>query len=77
LLQEVMLLELPIADYLQATAMLGVLEAHQHSPAPDSPSATALQALRAPYQRTAALALQTITDTPIAAAAGALEDCPI
>jgi len=40
LLQEVMLLELPIADYLQAKAMLGVLASHKQWPATSTLTAT-------------------------------------
>jgi len=77
LLQEVMLLELPIADYLQARAMLGVVEAHRTAPGLDSPSAAALAALRAPYQSAATEALQSINDTPIGAVAGLFAACPL
>lgn len=76
-LQEVMLLELPIADYLQANAMLGVMDAHRDSPGADSPTGPELTALRAPYQAAAAQALQTITDTPMDAVAGLLAACPL
>jgi cytochrome c peroxidase len=77
LLQEVMLLELPIADYLQARAMLGVVEAHGTAPGPDSPTAAALDAMRATHQAAAEQALQTIADTPIARVAGLLPGCPL
>jgi len=77
LLQEVMLLELPIADYLQAKAMLGVVKAHRAAPGPDSPTATALDAMRATHQAAAQQALQTIADTPIAQVAGLLPGCPL
>jgi hypothetical protein len=76
LLQEVMLIELPIADYLQAHAMLGVLDAHQRSPATESPSA-ALLSMRAPHQAAATAALQNITSAPIADATGNLMKCPL
>ena len=77
LLQEVMLLELPIADYLQARAMLGVLEAHETSPAPDSPSATTRRTLRETHAIEAVQALQTLRDASISQAAGLLQACPL
>lgn len=77
LLQEVMLLELPIADYLQAKAMLGILESHGRAPGPDSPEEEALDALSIPHLSAAAQARQTIADTPIGSAAGLLLACPL
>ncbi len=77
LLQEVMLLELPIADYLQARAMLGVLEAHETNPAPDSPSAATRRTLRETHATEANHALQTLRDAPISQAAGLLQACPL
>ena len=76
LLQEVMLLELPIADYLQARAMLGVLEAHEASPAPDSPSAATRRTLRETQEAAAEQALQTLRDAPVAETAALLSGCP-
>lgn len=76
-LQEVMLLELPIADFLQARAMLGVLDAHASNPAPDSPPADALRALRNTQETAASLALQTLHEAPMDQAAGLLQACPL
>lgn len=74
-LQEVMLLELPIADFLQARAMLGVLEAHEADPAPDSPSAATQQRLHSTYATQAEQALQALNDAPLSAAASLLDAC--
>jgi len=74
-LQEVMLLELPIADFLQARAMLGVLDAHEAEPAPDSPSAATQQRLRAELAAEAEQALQALNDAPLSAAVSLLDAC--
>jgi len=74
-LQEVMLLELPIADYLHARAMLGVLDAHEADPAPDSPPAATRQRLQAAYVTQAEQALQALNDAPLSAAFSLLDAC--
>jgi len=74
-LQEVMLLELPIADYLQARAMLGVLDAHATNPAPDSPPAATLRTLRNTQEEAASLALQTLHEAPLAETFVLLDAC--
>jgi hypothetical protein len=77
LLENVMALELPIADYLQAQAMLGVLEAHRRAPAPGSPSVDVLAALSATHQDAAQRSLQTISAAPVNTAADSLKVCPL
>jgi cytochrome c peroxidase len=74
-LQEVMLLELPIADYLQARAMLGVLDAHEQDPAPDSPPAATLRALRNTQEAAASFALQALHEAPLAETFVLLDAC--
>jgi cytochrome c peroxidase len=76
LLQEVMLLELPIADYLQAKAMRGVVDAHRTAPGPDSPSAAALQALDSALESSHAQALEALRTAPLADTAALLQACP-
>jgi cytochrome c peroxidase len=77
LLQQVMALELPIADYLQAQAMLGVLEAHRHAPAPDSPHTDTLETLSTAHLAAAQRSLQTISAAPIGTAADGLRECSL
>jgi len=77
LLQQVMALELPIADYLQAQAMLGVLEAHRHAPAPDSPHTDTLETLSTAHLAAAKRSLQTISAAPIGTAADGLRECSL
>ena len=77
LLQEVMLLELPIADYLQAKAMLGVIDAHRTTTGHDSPPSATLDAMSATHQAAATQALQSIADTPLAETDGLLAECPL
>lgn len=70
LLEDVMALELPIADFLQARALLGVLDAHRRAPAPDSPSAAELDAQSATLRDAARQSLEVI-----AGADALLEKC--
>lgn len=75
LLEEVMALELPIADFLQARAMLGVLDAHRRAPAQDSPEAAELDAQSATHIDTARRSLEVIAEAPIDEAASLLAGC--
>ncbi|MDO9319123.1 MAG: cytochrome c peroxidase [Gammaproteobacteria bacterium] len=75
LLEDVMALELPIADYLQARAMLGVLDAHRRVPAPDSPGADELAAQSATHIDAARESLRAIADASIDEAASLLAEC--
>lgn len=75
LLEDVMALELPIADFLQAQALLGVLDAHRRAPAPDSPPAAELDAQSAIRRDAARQSLEVIAKAPIDAAADLLAGC--
>lgn len=75
LLEDVMALEWPIADFLQARAMLGVLEAHRRAPAPDSPDAAELDAQGAFHMDAARRSLEVIAESPIDEAASLLAGC--
>ncbi len=75
LLEDVMALELPIADFLQARAMLGVLEAHRRAPAPDSPAAAEIDAQSAVHTDAARRSLEGIAAAPIDEAASLLAGC--
>ncbi len=75
LLEDVMALEWPIADFLQARAMLGVLEAHRRAPAPDSPDAAELDAQGAFHMDAARRSLEVIAKSPIDEAASLLAGC--
>jgi cytochrome c peroxidase len=77
LLQEVMLLELPIADYLQAKAMRGVVDAHAQHPGADSPPAATLQALRSTLESSQAQALEALRTAPLADSAALLQSCSL
>ena len=76
LLQEVILLELPIADYLQAKAMLGVLESHRQSPSPSTLTAENLTQKIVSLEGAAQQSMQTIHATLIGNATERLEQCP-
>jgi cytochrome c peroxidase len=77
LLEDVMALELPIADFLQARAMLGVLDAHRRAPAPDSPGADELAAQSTTHIDGARESLRAIADASIAEAASLLAGCSL
>mgnify|MGYP000488091723 CR=1 FL=1 len=75
LLEDVMALELPIADFLQAQALLGVLDAHRRAPTPDSLPAAELDAQSAAHRDAARQSLEVIAKAPIDAAADLLAGC--
>lgn len=77
LLEDVMALELPIADFLQARAMLGVLDAHRRAPALDSLGANEFAAQSATHIDGARESLRAIADASIDEAASLLAGCSL
>ncbi|WP_169792324.1 cytochrome-c peroxidase [Pseudohongiella spirulinae] len=77
LLTSVMALEWTIASYLQAQAMMGVLQAHLDTPAADSPDHAEIEDLLNRYANVADQSLAATADAAIRASAGKLLDCAL
>lgn len=77
LLERVMELEWTIASFLQAQAMLGVLQAHLDTPAADSPPREEIEDLLSGYTDVADQSLAATADAAIRASAGKLIDCAL
>jgi cytochrome c peroxidase len=77
LLEEVLALEWPIADFLQAQAMLAVFEAHVQTPDQHSPEPDALEAQMAVHRHVASQHLSKIAEAAISATAGKLRNCTL
>lgn len=75
LLDQVMSLEWPIADYLRAQAMMGVMRAHQSNPALESPEPESIQSDLATYDAAAAQSLTAVVRSPVKATADSFSSC--
>lgn len=76
LLDQVMALEWPIANYLQAQAMLGILRAHLNTPADSSPDAGETNNMLADHHAAAEKNLADVSASTVSAAALRLGNCP-
>jgi len=77
LLEEVLAQEWPIADFLQAQAMLAVLEAHVQTPDQHSPEPDALHAQMVIHRHAASEHLTKIAEAAINATTGKLRNCTL